>query len=176
VPFVPAWAGQWTPIVGSAPVTSTSLITLASRLFAAQTGQPLPNTSAAVVRSDLSDDQASQVVLVPMSAARLERLAADAQQTLGTGSTQQGWLAEVQVMTLGEALLRIGPVPPPANGWAAYVVQQVYGGMSPGALDTTFPLLVSMVSARSVQPATPFQQAFLGIGNACGGDPAPTSR
>lgn len=176
VPFVPAWAGQWTPIAGSVPATSTSVITLAARLFAAQTGQPLPNTSSAVVRSDLSDDQVSQVVLVPMSEAQLERLAADAQQSLGSGGTRQGWLAEIQAVALADALVRIGPVPPPASGWAAYVVQQVYAGMPPGALDTTFPLLVSMVSTRSVEPATPFQQAFLGIGKACGGSPVPPPR
>lgn len=173
-PFVPAWAGQWTPITGSVAVTSTSVITLAARLFTAQTGQPLPGASSARVLSDQSDDAASKVVVVPMSDQQLEQLATATQESITAGSPRQGWLAEVQVVTTAEALQRMGPVPPPEGGWAAYVVQRVYGGMQPGALDTTFPVLVGVLSARSQQPPTMFQEALLGVGAVCGAAAAPS--
>lgn len=172
-PFVPAWAGQWTPVAGSLEVTTTSTITLAARLFAAQTGQTIPGASAAIVQADQTDLEVVKVVVVPTTEAVLEQLVAAAEQAIATGAPSQHVLDEVAVVSGAEALERIGPVSPPPDGWAAWVVTNVYGGTTPGALDVTFPVLVAQLSARSVQLATPFRQALLGAGTACGGAGAP---
>lgn len=171
-PSVPAWAGQWTPVAGSPEITTASTITLALRLFAAQTGQTIPGASAAIVQADQSDLEVAKIVIVPTTEAVLAQLAAAAAQAIATGSPSQRVLDEVDVLSSTEALERIGPVPAPPDGWASWVVANVYAGTTPDGLDTTFPVLVSLLSARSVQPATLFRQALLGVGTACGGAPA----
>lgn len=170
-PSVPAWAGQWTPIAGSPEIVTTSTITLALRLFASQTGQTIPGASAAVVQADTSDFEITKVVLVPTTGQALEQLAAAAGDAIDAGSPLQPVLDEVAVVSVAEALERIGPVAPPQDGWDSWVIANVYDGVPPGALDTTFPLLVSLLTERSVQSATSFRQALLGVATVC---PAPT--
>ncbi|MFN8601725.1 MAG: hypothetical protein U0842_14750 [Candidatus Binatia bacterium] len=172
-PSVPAWAGQWTPIAGSPEILTTSTITLALRLFAAQTGQAIPGASAAVVQADASDFEITKVVLVPTTEQALEQIAAAAGDAIDAESPLQPVLDEVAVVSVAEALERIGPVAPPQDGWAAWVIANVYGGVPQGALDTTLPTLVALLSERSVQPATSFRQALLGVATVCP-DPAPT--
>lgn len=171
-PSVPAWAGQWTPVTGSPELTTTSVITLALRLFAAQTGQTIPGASGAIVRADTSDAEVAKIVIVPTSEAALTQLAAAAEQAIAAGSASQDVFAEVAVLPTVEAVERLGPVAVPPGGWAPWVIENVYGGAAPSALDVAFPLLVNLLAARSMQPATLFQQAFLGVGAACGGAPA----
>jgi hypothetical protein len=66
----------------------------------------------------------------------------------------------VAATSVGEALIRFGPVAPPAEGWAAFVLRTCYGGVMPAPLDTTFPMLVALVAERSAQQSERYTLAM----------------
>jgi hypothetical protein len=170
-PTVPAFAGQWGPFFGS-PSASGASVQSAVRLFAAQTAQPLPSATKATVQADQSDFAVTEYVIVRMSAAALDQLAAAAAQAIAARTPPQGVLSTVEAMSLPEAVDRLGPAPPPPDGWEAFVIEQAFGGQQPGPLDTEVPTLTAMLTYRTVQTSDTFQQALLLAGRVCASAPA----
>jgi hypothetical protein len=56
--------------------------------------------------------------------------------------------------------MRINTAAKPEGGWRRVIVDQVYGGRMPSALDTTFPTLVQQLARRSQEPTDWFQIAL----------------
>lgn len=167
---VPAWAGQWGMIAGSPSASGGTVQQNAAALLAAQTGQSFPSGSILRVdiASDPSDFASTQYVIVQMSESALEQLASGASAAIGAGTPPQGVLAAAEAVSFPEALQLFGPVVPPADGWTAYVVENAFGGVMPGPLDTTFPILVTMLTTRTQQTTDAFQEALL-LAGSCGG-------
>jgi len=147
-------------ITGSAVTGGMSVQQAAARLFYAQTGVALPASSASV-EADPNDAETTQVVVMTMSASELTMLATLAGQAIAAGTAPEGVLSSVEAISTVDAVARLGPVPPPPGGWAAFVVNQVYGGSPPGALDTVFPLLVSQIAQRTQSSPDIFESALL---------------
>lgn len=171
-PTVPSFAGQWGPVFGSPSASGSSVQQAAVRLFAAQTAQPLPNAAKATVQAEQSDFVMTEYVIVPMSEAVLDRLAAATAQAIVSRAPQQGVLSTVESLSLPEALERLGPIAPPADGWEAFVVAQAFAGQQPGPLDIEVPALTTMLTYRTVQTSDTFQQALLLAGRVCASTPA----
>jgi hypothetical protein len=165
--IVPDHAGQWGLIGGAAPA-EVPADQAAVALFRQRTGIALDDPGAAArfavlppaIRT-LADAERRQFTAVywETSAAGLAALADAINRAIGGGETD-GVIAEAAPLPLAEALSRMGPVPKPAGGWGRVIVEQVYGGRLPQAMDTTYPTLVNQLAARSQQSAEPFRIAL----------------
>lgn len=168
-PTVPAWAGQWGMIAGSAP-SGGSVQQNAGALFAAQTAQSFPSgaTFSVKIVNDPTDFASTQYAIVQLSESALEQLASATNAAIAAGTPAQGVLSAAQTVGLPDALQQLGPVPPPPGGWTAYVIREYYGGVPPGALDPTLPLLVNLLATRTQQTTDAFQEALL-LAGSCDG-------
>lgn len=70
--------------------------------------------------------------------------------------------------TFPEALQLFGPAPPPPGGWMEYVVQNAFGGVMPGPMDASFPILVNMLTTRAATTTDAFQEALF-LAGSCNG-------
>lgn len=170
VASIPHHAGQWVPI-GGALAEDDRLPAAAFGIFAEATGIDLGDRQVrarfaldlpVIVRFVDADLNPVTALYVAADRSGLAALAAEINRTLGA-HLARGVLTEVAVVPLPEALMRIGPVAPPPGGWRAVILHEVYGGVVPGALDTTFPVLVAQITARSREPAAQFALALQGI-------------
>lgn len=166
-PTIPNWAGQWGTIAGSAFAGGRPPVQTASQLFLAQTGVTLPSLANATVQADSSDFELFQYVFVPLTQAQLTELVDDVNQAIATNVATEGVLSTVAAVSSTEALLRMGPVPAPPNGWSSFLVEEAYGGQEPGALDVTFPILVQLITSRTTMSDEIFQEALLLLPSAC---------
>jgi len=134
---------------------------LADLLFDSQTGVHLTTGPVVRARENTSDLATELVILAPMDDVQLRQLAAQINSKLAAGQSSEGILAAVGVLTVTQARSRLGPVPPPAGGWQPWILQNIYGGVRPGAFDTTLPVLVDQLMNRSAQSSAEFEDALL---------------
>ena len=165
---IPDHAGQWAPISGEAPPRQPALAAAAA-IFAAATDIEIGDPAIAArfrlsppVVKTLGDSSGRAFIALYWRAdpAGLAALAEAIAGKIAAGFSAIGILAAVAVLPLEEALQQLGPAPVPAGGWGRFIVEHVYGGRQPQALDTTFPTLVNQIGARSQDSATPFVLAL----------------
>jgi hypothetical protein len=155
---VPDHAGQWAVVEGEAP-DAMAADAAAFQLFRASTGIDLgdPEVTAkygleAPRIEKLKDANYTPFTVFYLEAGRagLEALAGDIEGNINTpANLVDGIYAEADALRLSQALARIGPIPPPQDGWAKFIQQTYYAGAGIGALDRTFPALVSQIAQRS---------------------------
>ena len=165
--LIPDHAGQWAPIGGETP-SGAPAFPAAAALFRRRAGIALDDPGAAA-RFALSppairrlagpDDRQFTAVFLEASAEGLAALAAAVEHAIQERMTD-GVLAEAAVMAHADALAKLGPVSKPVGGWSKAIVELVYGGRVPQAMDTTFPALVNQLVLRSQETAEPFRIAL----------------
>lgn len=157
--IIPDHAGQWTLIGDGVPATpGQSPVAGAFKLFAARTGLNLSDPAVLTrfgfstpTLKALQDPRTAAdftAVYLQTTAAKLLEFAGVITANLGS-TTTDGVLVEVKALAIADALSQIGPVAKPASGWRGVIVDRVYGGRLPQAMDTTFPTLVNQIAARS---------------------------
>jgi hypothetical protein len=169
--IIPDHAGQWTLVDGDVPVVAGQPpMAGAFKLFNARTGVNLADPAvltrfgfSSPTVKPLQDARASDftALYLQTNAPGLVAFATAINNNLQQRSpATDGVLVEVKAEAASAALSRIGPFAKPTSGWRGVIVDKVYGGRVPQAMDTTFPALVNQIAARSQEPADWYEIAL----------------
>ncbi len=155
---IPKHAGQWTLVEGAAS-SSTSAEGAACALFRERTGIDLadPDITDRYSLSEPKIEKLQDAKYTPLTVyyiratpEGLDALAGQVEANLDEPSRLvDGVYSDAQVVRLSQALVQIGPIAAPQDGWSAFILRNYYGAQAPGALDTVYPTLVQQIAKRS---------------------------
>lgn len=166
--LIPDWAGQWTTIGGFSKNDETP-DNAAFRLFYEQTGINLIDTNIAKNYSvqaqtlvQLQDRDYTTIYILYLSLPQtgLAALCKDAEANINKRALRNGLLLKPDTPRKPEAESRLGPLAPPPDGWANYLVQNYFGGKAPGQLNTGIDALTKEISAKTQMPDAWFRLAL----------------
>lgn len=157
--IIPEWAGQW-GLIGGPSQTGESLEDTAKRTFKEQAALDL--TDQDVLDNFLLENNFLSTLQTPnyqnfgvlcifTTLKGLENLQTVLSDVIATSQSTEGTLAETQILTIPNVREKLGPTPPPPDGWNNYLITNYYGGKAPGQLNTEINTLTTSITDGAAQ-------------------------